>query len=83
MSSDGEGSAFDQWYNGLVGFHINSERILYELFEPHQIKPVELRKWMTVCWNAAVDATLNEAQDYQWETQPEVCRAMCETTLKA
>ncbi|HPM74845.1 MAG TPA: hypothetical protein PLA71_03895 [Saccharofermentans sp.] len=74
-------SAFDSWYNGMVGFHINSERILDD-FGMHGDDAHLVRKWMAVCWNNAIDAALNEAQDYQWETQPEVCRKMCEKTLK-
>ena len=74
-------SAFDSWYNGMVGFHINSERILDD-FGMHGDDAHLVRKWMVVCWNSAIDAALNEAQDYQWETQPEVCRKMCEKTLK-
>ena len=79
-------SAFEQWYNGMVGFHINSERILYDLNYPldynQTVNPETVRKWMAVCWNNAIDAALTEAQDYQWETQSEVCREMCEKTLK-
>ena len=78
-------SAFDSWYNGMVGFHINSERIHEDLFcfdsSPEE-KAEMLRKWMAVCWNNAIDAALNEAQDYPWETRPEVCRVLCEMTLK-
>ena len=74
-------SAFEQWYNGMVGFHINSERILDD-FGMHGDDAHLVRKWMVVCWNSAIDAALNEAQDYQWETQPEVCRELCEKTLK-
>jgi len=74
-------SAFDSWYNGMVGFHINSERILDD-FGMHGDDAHLVRKWMVVCWNSAIDAALNEAQDYQWETQPEVCRELCEKTLK-
>ena len=55
-------SAFEQWYNGMVGFHINSERIIYDLYEKGNgfPDPVEIRKWMAVCWNNALDA----AQEY-------------------
>jgi len=56
-------SAFDQWYNGLVGFHINSERILGDI-NPDEgmcsVDPKKLAKWMKVCWNNALDA----AQEY-------------------
>lgn len=77
-------SPFEQWYNGMVGFHINSERIIYDLYSKEGAYPdaIALRRWMAVCWNNAIDAALTEAQDYQWETQPEVCREMCEKTLK-
>lgn len=56
-------SAFEQWYNGMVGFHINSERIIYDLYQDvEQPYPdvKALRKWMAVCWNNALDA----AQEY-------------------
>ena len=53
---------FEQWYNGMVGFHINSERILDDLdmFGANAVDPNKLRKWMAVCWNNALDA----AQEY-------------------
>ena len=56
------GSEFEQWYNGMVGFHINSERILDDLdmFGANAVDPNKLRKWMAVCWNNALDA----AQEY-------------------
>lgn len=57
-------SAFESWYNGMVGFHINSERILedlsYFIKYNQTINPDTLRKWMAVCWNNALDA----AQEY-------------------
>ena len=51
-------SAFDSWYNGIVGFHINSERILDDLdqFGANAIDPLKLRQWMAVCWNNALEA---------------------------
>ncbi len=51
-------SPFEQWYNGMVGFHINSERMLDDLMpvENPGIDPVKLRKWMVVCWNQALEA---------------------------
>ena len=52
-------SAFEQWYNGMVGFHINSERILDD-FGMHGDDAHLVRKWMVVCWNSALDA----AQEY-------------------
>ena len=52
-------SAFEQWYNGMVGFHINSERILDD-FGMHGDDAHLVRKWMVVCWNNALDA----AQEY-------------------
>jgi len=59
-------SAFEQWYNGMVGFHINSERILEDLFcfdsSPEE-KAEMLRKWMAVCWNTAIDAVVQDC-DY-------------------
>lgn len=50
-------SAFEQWYNGMVGFHINSERIINDLAgrKAKDLSPA-LRKWMVVCWNNALDA---------------------------
>ena len=56
MSVHEEGSAFDSWYNGLVGFHINSERILDDLNSDGELEPTKLEKWMKVCWNNALDA---------------------------
>jgi hypothetical protein len=57
-------SAFDSWYNGLVGFHINSERILddfkYDIGGGYSVDPNKLEKWMKVCWNQALEA----AQEY-------------------
>ena len=58
-------SAFDSWYNGMVGFHLTSERILDDLqpfsFDGNvKVDPIKLRKWMAVCWNSALDA----AQEY-------------------
>jgi len=55
-------SAFDSWYNGMVGFHINSERILDD-FGMHGDDAHLVRKWMAVCWNNAIDAAINEVTD--------------------
>jgi len=55
-------SAFEQWYNGMVGFHINSERILDD-FGMHGDDAHLVRKWMAVCWNNAIDAAINEVTD--------------------
>ena len=55
-------SPFEQWYNGIVGFHINSERILDDLRSKEYsgfIDSEKLRKWMAVCWNNAIDAATN------------------------
>ena len=58
-------SPFDSWYNGLVGFHINSECILDDVFQcvvgPNDAD--RLRKWMVVCWNNAIEAAINEIAD--------------------
>ena len=51
-------SAFDSWYNGMVGFHINSERILDD-FGMHGDDAHLVRKWMVVCWNSALEAAQN------------------------
>lgn len=57
-------TAFEQWYNGMVGFHINSERILEDLNNPldynQTVNPETVRKWMAVCWNEAIEAAQNE-----------------------
>jgi hypothetical protein len=50
-------SAFEAWYNGMVGFHINSERIYDDLCDEN-VKPERLRAWMVVCWNQALDAAM-------------------------
>ena len=55
-------SAFEQWYNGMVGFHINSDRILDDLNHNGR-DPAVVRKWMVVCWNNALDAATNEVTD--------------------
>ncbi len=53
-------SAFESWYNGLVGFHINSERMLDDLSSlDGNVSSVALRKWMVVCWNQALEAAQN------------------------
>jgi len=51
-------SAFEQWYNGMVGFHINSERILQDInwdVDYGHVDPEKVRKWMVVCWNNALE----------------------------
>ena len=48
-------SPFEHWYNGMVGFHINSERILDD-FGMHGDDAHLVRKWMAVCWNNALEA---------------------------
>ena len=48
-------SAFDEWYNGMVGFHINSERILDDL-DVHYSDAALVERWMKVCWNQALEA---------------------------
>jgi len=86
MSSEEEGNAFYQWYNGLVGFHITSERILEDLereVDVGAIQPERLERWMKVCWNNAVEATLNEAQHYDWEYAPSAAIENILDTLKA
>lgn len=64
-------SPFEQWYNGMVGFHINSERILDDLMpiENPGIDPIKLRKWMTVCWNNALDAVETKTWDFYWKNE--------------
>lgn len=62
MSTSKEPSPFEQWYNGMVGFHINSERILEDLNFPIDygyVDPKTVRKWLVVCWNNAIDAASN------------------------
>jgi hypothetical protein len=57
-------SAFDEWYNGMVGFHINSERIHEDVLDSDpKYRAQKLRKWMVVCWNSAIDAAINEVED--------------------
>ena len=54
-------SAFESWYNGMVGFHINSERILDDInfaVDYGHVNPATVRKWMVVCWNNALDAAM-------------------------
>jgi len=55
-------SAFDEWYNGMVGFEVNSDRILNDLFHsrPDPFDAMLLEKWMKVCWNNAVDAVVDQ-----------------------
>ena len=61
-------SAFDSWYNGMVGFHINSERILDD-FGMHGDDAHLVRKWMVVCWNSALDAAKSQLvhDDYYYD----------------
>ena len=47
-------SAFDNWYNGIIGFHINSERIIDDLNIERKLEAAKLRQWMIVCWNTAL-----------------------------
>jgi hypothetical protein len=68
----GERSAFDSWYNGMVGFHINSERILEDLDSTiycDGVDPVRVRKWMAVCWNSAIDAVEAKTWDFYWKNE--------------
>ncbi len=61
-------SAFDEWYDGMVGFHINSERILDDLSSlDGNVSSVALRKWMVVCWNQALEAAQN-LDSVDWDT---------------
>jgi len=49
--------AFNEWYNGLVGFHMNSERIRNDIGGIGDgIDSTSLEKWMKVCWNTALEA---------------------------
>ena len=62
-------SAFDHWYNGVVGFHINSERIIDDL-GVHESDSHLVRKWMVVCWNNAIDKATELVDDdnlYDWD----------------
>jgi len=60
-------STFEQWYNGMVGFHINSERIIddlnFPIIDTLHVNPDTVRKWMAVCWNNALDSAINEVTD--------------------
>lgn len=64
-------SAFDEWYDGLVGFHVNSERLIYDLYpqENGYPDPVVVRRWMKVCWNQALEAAQNTLvmDDYYYD----------------
>ena len=53
--------AFDVWWNGMTGFHLNSEWCLSDI-QHHSgtIHPERLTTWMKICWNAALEA----AEDY-------------------
>ena len=63
-------SAFDGWYNGTVGVHINSERILDDL-DVHYSDAAIVERWMKVCWNQAIIAAQAVCKDegtrYPWE----------------
>jgi hypothetical protein len=62
-------SAFEQWYNGMVGFHINSERILQDInwdVDYGYVDPEKVRKWMVVCWNQAIEAAQDNL-NYNWK----------------
>lgn len=69
-------SAFDSWYNGMVGFHINSERMLddfkHDIGGGYGVDPIKLRKWMAVCWNNALDAAKSQLvhDDYYYDSGP-------------
>jgi len=55
-------NVFDAWYHGMIGFHINSERILEDLereVDVGAIQPERLKRWMKVCWNSALEAAQN------------------------
>jgi len=59
-------NAFDAWYSGMIGFHINSERILEDLereVDVGAIQPERLERWMRVCWNNALEAALEQIKD--------------------
>jgi len=63
---------FEQWYNGMVGFHINSERILDD-FGMHGDDAHLVRKWMVVCWNSALDAAAETAWEINQPPSEEAC----------
>jgi len=48
-------SAFEEWYNGWVGFEITRERILDDL-DVHYSDSAIVERWMKVCWNQALEA---------------------------
>lgn len=66
-----DNSAFDEWYNGMVGFHINSERMLDDLNSDGELEITKLEKWMRVCWNQALEAAhvccRDDGSRYPWE----------------
>ena len=66
MSVHEEGSAFDQWYNGMVGFHINSERILDDL-DVHYSDAAIVERWMKVCWNNALEEAEKATDQSLWQ----------------
>ena len=54
-----DNSAFDEWYNGMVGFHINSDRMFDDLLNKYdELDKDKLEKWMRVCWNQAIEAAV-------------------------
>jgi hypothetical protein len=66
-------SAFEQWYNGMVGFHINSERIHEDVLDSDpKYRAQKLRKWMVVCWNEAIEAAKSQLihDDYYYDGGP-------------
>lgn len=69
-------SAFDSWYNGMVGFHINSERIHEDLFcfdSSSEEKAEIIRKWMVVCWNSAIETAQQTAWEINQPPSEEAC----------
>jgi hypothetical protein len=65
-------SAFEDWYHGLLGFTINSERIVDDLSinttDTGDVDSVRLEKWMRVCWNNAIEAAMNSVvEDYGYD----------------
>jgi hypothetical protein len=52
-------SPFEEWFNGMVGFHINSERIRDDIGGIGDgVDSTALEKWMRVCWNQAIEAAV-------------------------
>ena len=73
MPTSKEPTPFEQWYNDIVGFHINSERILddfkHDIGGGYGVDPNKLRKWMVVCWNSAIDAVEAKTWDFYWKNE--------------